>query len=384
MSNHGISPQSSQELHLLVTDDAELSVLCQKWLSCSLLAIDTEFIRISTFYPQPGLVQVCDGEQSYLLDPLALTDWQAFTAILTNPDIVKIMHSCSEDLVVFQTAFGVIPANIFDTQKAAAFLGYGYSLSYQNLIREFLGIELEKGETRSDWLQRPLSQEQLHYAIQDVSFLPAIFQRQTEALSRRNLLQWCHTECEQLGRICALQEEKEQWALAYQGLVAGWRLQGDNLAALQALCLWREEQARKRNKPRNWVAKDQELLSMAELMPSSIEELLRVPGLPSNLLKHHADTLLSCLQGARTQHKTLMPIPPPLTPEERKLIKSCQHLVREKAAELGIAEELLARKRHLVMILRARKQEDDGWPIEIGGWQRELLENDIARVIADD
>src|SRR5690606_15510948 len=133
-----------------------------------------------------------------LIDPLGIRDWSAFRALLVDPRIVKVLHSCSEDLLVFQAFLGVIPAPLFDTQIAASYLGHGLSLSYQNLVKEKVGIDLPKGETRSDWLQRPLTEEQLHYAALDVAYLPEIHRLQTAQLVREGKLDWFEEDCERL------------------------------------------------------------------------------------------------------------------------------------------------------------------------------------------
>ena len=167
-----IQPPDSQ----YIVDDAELAKACAYLQRASVLALDTEFVRTNTFYPKPGLIQIGDGQRIFLLDPLTLTQWQPFLDLLADQQITKVLHSGSEDLVLLQHTFGQLPEPMFDTQKAAAFLGYGANLSYLNIVKELIGVELEKGETRSDWCARPLSERQLHYAALDVHYLPSIYE----------------------------------------------------------------------------------------------------------------------------------------------------------------------------------------------------------------
>src|SRR5690554_675458 len=131
----------------LVTDDHRLAELCERWRHATALALDTEFIRINTFYPIAGVIQVSDGSEVVLLDAVKLTQWDPFAALLQNPAILKLLHSGSEDLVLFQHFFGCLPEPLFDTQKAAGFVGHGYSISYQNLVRELIGVELIKARS---------------------------------------------------------------------------------------------------------------------------------------------------------------------------------------------------------------------------------------------
>ena len=145
----------------LVDDDAALAASCRRWASCEALALDTEFMRVSTFYPKIALIQVADGTSITLIDPLRIHDWSGFAALMTDPAITKVMHSCSEDMLVFHTFLNVLPTPVFDTQIATALLNEGVGISYQNLVKQRFGIELPKGETRSDWLQRPRTAQQL-------------------------------------------------------------------------------------------------------------------------------------------------------------------------------------------------------------------------------
>lgn len=377
------NPNEALTTPIVVTDNVSLNALCQSWSNVTALALDTEFIRIDTFFPKLGLVQVCDGVASYLLDPLTLTDWVAFKAILANPTIIKVLHSCSEDLIVFNTYFQQLPSPLFDTQKAAAFLGLGYSISYQNLVKQLLDIDISKGETRSDWLRRPLSHEQLIYAALDVAYLPEIFRLMQSRLGDIGRLTWLEAECASM-LVQALPDSSEQdWENYYLNLGAAWRLDLTQLALLQNLCLWREREARKRNKPRSWIAKDTELMILAESSPKTRNELLALPEISKALLYHDAATLLEIINQPQTE-LTLQPdlIEQPLTPEMRKLLKKCQEVVRGSAESLGIAPELLARKKQLTPMLgEFTRTGTFTWPEELNGWRQSILETKLREVI---
>jgi len=363
-----------------VESDDELRDLCARWATLDALAVDSEFIRVDTFFPKLGLLQVCDGQGSYLLDPLSLTQWDAFRSILSNPDITKVLHSCSEDLQVFQVYFGCMPAGLFDTQRAAAFLGYGYSLSYQNLVRELLDLEVPKGETRSDWLRRPLSEQQCVYAALDVAWLLSLHDILAKKLEERGFVSWFREECEQMIDTALLAEDKSQWPTLYQGMGAAWRLDTSQLAVLRELCIWRERTARDRDKPRSWIAKDADLILLAETRPRHVDDLLQVDELSPAVRKHQAASIVGVIASVEP-HELAEELPAgnrPLTSGQRRRLKRCQAVVRAVSEETGIAVELLARKKQLINLLLSHDNNKDFvWPDELDGWRRDLLENGL-------
>ncbi len=371
----------------LVTRDEELAELCSRWRQMPFLALDTEFMRVNTFYPRLGLLQVCDGQASYLLDPLALSDWQAFVELLEEPSIVKVLHSCSEDLLVFSGYFGCIPDPVFDTQRAAAFLGFGYSISYQNLVSQLTGRDLPKGETRSDWLRRPLSNRQQEYAALDVAFLPTIYQALQSQLSQRDRLEALEQDCQEMREVARQTEDRRHWEDLYLSISAAWRLEGRALALLQALCVWREHEARRLDKPRTWVARDNDLILLAEHPPRDEKDLRSIDDLSSGLQRGDHTTLLRMLREQRERNVELAPdrIKPPLTPGQRRRVKQCQRAVREIAQQMGVAPELLARKKQLIALLHAYDAPGEfQWPSDLSGWRREILEEGLMPLLEDD
>lgn len=368
---------------VLITENSELMQLCNKWARVSILALDTEFIRVDTFFPKLGLIQVCDDEGSYLLDPVSLTDWTAFNSILSNSSITKVLHSCSEDLVVFKEFFGSLPSPIFDTQKAAAFLGFGYSISYQNLVKEILAIELSKGETRSDWLRRPLSEEQCKYAALDVAYLPEIYRHLRKLLCEKFRLNWFQEECAEMLLSANSDVSESNWESSYQNIGTAWKLDHNQLAILQRLCIWREKEARKRDKPRSWIAKDSDLICLAEKSPLDKHSLLNITELSKSLLYRDSDIILEII---KTPHigtpVELAPIDHPLSAEMRGYLKKCQAVVQQKAQELDIAPEMLARKRQLLpLVIEVGKNKAFKWPESLSGWRQTLLESAMRQAL---
>jgi ribonuclease D len=156
---------------IYIQDNQALADAAEYWMTVKRIALDSEFMRVDTFYPKLALIQINDGRDTYLIDPLTISKWQPLCDVFTCPSIVKVLHSPSEDFDAFFHNLGVLPEPMLDTQLAASMASLGGIMGYQKLVKILLDVDLEKGETRSDWLQRPLSDNQLHYAADDVTHL---------------------------------------------------------------------------------------------------------------------------------------------------------------------------------------------------------------------
>ena len=173
-----------------IDSDTELARAVESW--GAIIALDTEFIRTNTFYPIPGLYQVASNSNIFLIDPLLIEEWQPFKDYLLDPETVKVLHACQEDLELIYAHLQIVPQNVVDTQLANAYVSENYSLSYAKLVEQNLGLQVDKQQTRSDWLQRPLSDDQLHYAVVDVEHLVAIFEQLQQQLYDKSRLSLIH------------------------------------------------------------------------------------------------------------------------------------------------------------------------------------------------
>lgn len=371
-----------------VGDDKTLAECCERWGELEALAMDTEFMRTDTFYPRLGLIQIADQEASYLIDPLAISDWQPFRTLMGSGCEI-VLHSAGEDLVLLLTSIDCLPATLFDTQIAASLLGFGFSQSYQKLVADVLNIDIAKDETRSDWLQRPLTDMQLQYAANDVCYLLPIRKRLRADLATRNRLQWFESECRQMLEQAAAFESLEAWAALCGNISSAWRLDDEGLSDLQRLCVWREREARRRDKPRNWVAKDNDLYALAQALSqgdgeADLATLRQAADLPRKFLDRNAKSLLEAL---KDEEMDLPPVDestlnPPLLPRQRKLLKKIQQLSRARAAELNIAPELLARRKEIIRLLRPYPETGQlDFDSVLSGWRREVLENDLRSLL---
>ena len=380
--------------YALITGDNILNQCCEAWQSKSYLALDTEFMRTDSFYPKVALIQVCDGEKNYLIDPLRISDWEKFKALMLAPEITKIFHSCSEDLLVFIRQFGLLPSPIFDTQIANSFLNQGFGLSYQNMISEQLDIDIPKGETRSNWLKRPLSVQQLDYAALDVAYLPEIYSRQKKQLAHRNISAWVDEDCQRLGGNYK-EELSQDFSQTYRSISAAWQLDKSQLNILKALAEWREIRARQRDKPRNWIIKDKELVAIAKLTPENISDLDQIDDLNRNFINYEGEGLITLIQDSLNVEDKKRPeaLSRPLSNGQKKIFKKAQLLVEKKAEALNLPIEVLGRKRTLISLFqeilklksRAAIESIDlnkiSLPDELLGWRKEILLKELIEVL---
>ena len=375
--------------HDYVDSDPALVQICENLTGCSQLAFDSEFIRTDTFFPKPGLYQLDDGERTYLVDPLAIHDWHAFKKLLADKTKVIIMHSCGEDLGLLRHALDTLPARLFDTQRAASFTGYDYSLSYQALVKSELGIELPKGQTRSDWLRRPLAESQLEYAALDVKYLVELQERLKEKLDALDRLAWFEADCQDTLNNVNNEWDQSSWESAYRNFGAAWQLNNNALSLLQKLAYWREAKARNRNKPRNWIAKDQELLTLAASLPDqesiTRRDIERAEVFSVRFLDRNAVSIAEFInrEPVFQQPASRELLSRPLDNKARKLLKALQKMTQELAEKLAISPELLARKRLWIELLE-NYQRGNGeiWPQGLNNWRRELLEAGVKNILA--
>ena len=367
---------------------ADFDKLCHTLMSEKAIALDTEFMRTNTFYAKIGLLQLATPTALYLVDPLQIPDWSAFNRLITVEDIAIVVHSASEDLNLLLTHCGVIPVNLFDTQIAAAFLGLGFSLSYQALVEDQLEIRIEKEETRSDWLKRPLSEKQLHYAANDVLYLLEIADKLHADLESQGRLSWFKDECDVILQNAKQVESESYWATLYSNISNAWRLSDKGLSYLRTLCIWREEESRRRNRPRSWVAKDGDLQSLAiaaAAMPSlSADGLATVKLQDAKLMTRYAGEISQLLievgQSNASADRSNLSLP--LDSSARSTLKKLQKVVELKAQALHLAPELLGRKKQLVEIIRQYNESGSlAWVGSQTSWRQAILETEFLKAL---
>ncbi len=358
----------------------ELASACAIWMQVDALVIDTEFVRRRTFYPIPALLQVYDGDTIAIVDPLGIDDWGALAEVLAAPGVLKIFHAASEDLEVFWRLLGVIPAPLFDTQVAAGLCGLRPSMGYNKLVQALCDIDLPKDETNSDWLARPLTDNQVRYAAYDVYFLRRVYLQLLQTAQDKNRLDWVLQGSARLGAALPTLIEPDRYYLRLKG---AQRLSAQELAVARALCSWRERGAREQDLPRNWVLKDSTIVALARRKPQAVAELEGIKDLQASTVRKQGRRLLElvgqAIQLPREQWPE--PLPDTLQPAARASLECVKNAVQACADELDIAPELLMnRKQMSETTLRLLGDESQILPADIGQWQREVLEPSLREI----
>jgi ribonuclease D len=286
---------------------------------------------------------------------------------------VKVMHACQEDLELINHHLGVNPANIFDTQFANAFVGTDYSLSYANLAHRLVDVELEKQETRSNWLQRPLTEEQMVYAADDVLHLVPMYESLSEALEQLGRMEWFQQDM----RARGLYREPDPSAY-YVQVKRAWQLSQRELARLQALCRWRENAARHYDQPRNRIVWDDHLMALALENHVGSETIQRL--LPKNVSKRYGQALLDAhAKGNEAPLPDLLA--KPLTPGQTARVKALRAVASDNASQLGFATELLARRKDVEQCLRTYLASAE-LSEHFLGWRAEVLGDQFRQILS--
>ena len=352
----------TDNLYIHIDTNEALAKVVKHGLAQSSIGLDTEFIHRRTYYPCPALYQLQVADQCYLIDPLRIKDMTPLKELLEAPEVVKVLHGCQSDLELFADHIRAYPVNLFDTQVAAALTGFGHHPSYKNLLLGALDVELEKSETMSDWLQRPLSEFQLQYAADDVLYLEPLFQLLTSRLQEQGRVEWFE---EEMARLQLLSKERHN--NNYRQHKSARKFRGTKLLYFRSLYRWREDTARRQDRPRQWIVADKLLFKLVEA-PQVLH------GWPDKIQKRYGEAIKLALTKADKIAKEDWPTPMPrnLKASEIELLNSLQEQVKKKAKALSIENSFLANKRMLSDLIALRR---DGLelPVEFQGWRFQAL-----------
>jgi len=352
-----MSPQSRD--FPLVDEPLSLRELTERLGGCPLLAIDTEFVREKTFYPELCVVQIATGEFAAAVDCLAAIDLGPLFDALLAADKIWLLHSARQDLEVLFNLAGGLPRRLIDTQIAAALLGNPLQIGLQSMLQNTLGVTIAKEHTRADWSRRPLTDALLSYALDDVRFLPAAWAELRTRLENAGRLAWFEEECE---RLLGLPIQPDTAALFERTKGAGG-LTGKRRSAAMALLEWRETRAQQRNRPRRWILSDEQLVQIAMALPSSPSALRDMTGLPENLIARSGEAIVDAIRNAPATSDA-----PVLAAPDKNEVRRLQSAVKERAATLGVQPELLATRKDINLIAAGQAP---AYLIE--GWRNMIL-----------
>lgn len=279
----------------IIQNNQQLQQLCQAAQQHPVVALDTEFERIRSYYAKLGLIQLYYGEQVALIDPLTITEWQPFIALLTNQQVIKVLHASGEDIEIFYQQFGQLPQPLMDTQIAANFLGFPLSVGFALLVEHYLQVQLDKKMSRTDWLKRPLSDRQLQYAAADVYYLLPVYQQMAAAMQNSQWAEVIKQECQFVAEKRCKQPIPER---AYLEIGNAWRLNREELNNLKFLAKWRLQEGIKRNLALNFIVSNEGLVQTAIHAPKHTSQLLEL-GLHPMEIKHHGKKLLLLIEQAK-------------------------------------------------------------------------------------
>lgn len=376
---------ADMKIHPLITDSATLAALVERLSSHDFVAVDTEFMRENSYWPDLCLLQIASVEEAAAIDPKAegIDLKPLWDLLVDNEDVLKVFHAGGQDLEIVHNMTGKVPHPLFDTQIAAMALGYGEQVGYSNLIESMLGHALDKGARFTDWSRRPLDKRQIDYAIGDVTHLATIFPKMVAKLRKTGRGLWLDEEMERLA-------DPSSFAFDPQDAWKRLKLPSRNpqvLGRLRALAGWREREARSKNLPRGRIVKDDTLADIAGHPPKTQEDLAKVRGLSAGWKNNDiGGRLMAALAEAEPLGPDELPergpSRPGLTKDGALVADLLKLLLKIKAKEAGVAAKLIARSDELEALAAGVRKDLailSGWRFEeFGRDALDLVEGRLA------
>ncbi len=368
------------QIHPLIEDSETLAAICARMSGADFIAIDTEFMRENTYWPQLCLIQISDGKEAAAIDPMATgIDLSPLLSLMTdNDDVLKVFHAGGQDIEIVCNLTGKTPHPLFDTQIAAMALGQGEQIGYSNLVDSWLGIPLDKGARFTDWARRPLDRRQIDYAIGDVTHLATIFPMMLEKLRNTGRGLWLNEEMERLARV-------ENYVIDTTKVWKRVKIssrKAEVLGRLKSLAAWRESEARSKDLPRGRIVKDETLADIAAHPPKSQSDLSRVRGLSTTWASNDIGArMMLAIDAATPLPADEMPVrderKPGLGKEGALVADLLKLLLKIRARDSNVAPRLLARTEELDLLAAGVR---DGLSI-LEGWRFEQFGKDAMALV---
>lgn len=357
-----------------IKTDAQLYSCCASLQDSDFLAVDTEFIRVTSFYPALGLLQISSGKAHYLIDPLTITNWQPLMDLFAQKEL--FFHACGEDVELFQSFFPNLPESLFgkqllDTQIFAFFLGATQNISYVSLVEQYCGIILDKTEKRTDWLARPLTENQCRYAMNDVVYLAKLIDKMKTDLKAKNWLNAAYEECHDFVHYRSTPKQAE---LSYLSIKKADQLHETQVPYLKALATWRFETAQQENKALNFVIKEEALFNLAKYRPRSFTDYVKC-GVYGKQIKHYGEAISQIL------HQDLAPTARIKLIDKSKEYKMILTELKQKAQQIsletGLDPHFLVQKRHVIDYVLWQQGDLSIRPVFVFGWRAPYFELNV-------
>jgi ribonuclease D len=347
----------------------------------SIYGLDTEFIKVDTLWPKLGVFQINVADQVYLLDGTTL-DLSGFWKKIFTAQL-NVFHACGEDIdLIYHYAQDKSLSNVFDTQIGMSFLGHGLQVSYQNALKQMLNVDIDKDQTRSDWLARPLSPEQLNYAANDVLYIMALAQKVRSELQEKHLLDFAQEDCRNLTYEIG---QETPLTLLYQD-VGNYRHSRRELMQLQQLAVWREQMVKALNQPRSFILKNSSMIDLVEKNPKNHFQLCNIKDIRQNILREHGKTILDLLKFLPAQEEWPLRMARPIRHSSKEIGNKVDAVIQNVVNETMVPKEVLLRKKWLNAVYQhvvsGRAEQD--LPNYLLGWRYELLTKPLIQVLHAD
>ncbi|MDH5353842.1 MAG: ribonuclease D [Gammaproteobacteria bacterium] len=357
--------------YLFIETDDQLASFCQQLASESYCAVDTEFVREKTYYPLLSLIQISGEQHMACIDPFAITDFEPLRQLFQKPELLKVFHSPSQDLEILYQHFGEVPTPVFDTQLAAAVLGYQHQISYADLVFEVTGTRLEKKYTRADWSKRPLSKDEIDYAMDDVRYLMPVYRQIKQDLEAKNRTSWIEKDLDTMSLSSTYEVDvSSQW----HRLKGIQKLKGVQLQIARKLCEWRELRAQQKNRPRRWIVADDWIIEIARKKPTKLEDLALIRDIPAKVAEHQGPALIDIVNQSLQSSASEWPEtlkPQQLSLHQQALGDCLMGLCRIIADDNNIALATFATRKDIDNLITNRKSSRlaQGWRFSMAGEQ---------------
>ena len=347
----------------------------------TIYGLDTEFIKVDTFWPKLGVFQINVNGKVYLLDgtTLDLTEfWNRIFAAQQNK-----FHACSEDIdLISHYSQHKTLENVFDTQVGMSFLFHGLQVSYQNALKTMLDVDIEKDQTRSDWLARPLTPEQLMYAANDVEYIMQLSEKVKIELSEKRLLDYVLEDC------CSLTYEigqEKPISMLYQDM-GNYRNSRKQLMQLQQLAVWREQMVKALNQPRSFILKNSTMQDLVEKNPRNTFQLSTMKDIRTNIVREHGKTILDLLKFLPEQAEWPLRMARPIRHSSREITDRVEQTIQNIADEIAVPKEVLMRKKWLSSLYQhvVFHNDEQDLPQYLLGWRYDMLTKPLIDVLHSD
>ncbi len=359
----------------------ELDHVIQLMRQSSIYGLDTEFIKVDTLWPKLGVFQINVCDQVFLLDGTTL-DLSGFWASIYQAE-QNVFHACSEDIdLIYHYSQKNCLENVFDTQVAMSFLGHGLQVSYQSALKTVLDIEIDKDQTRSDWLARPLTGKQMDYAANDVLYIMQLADDLKQQLNRKNIYNCVVEDCKNLTYEIAQETPKDK---LYTD-IGNYRHSRKQLMQLQQLSLWREELAKALNQPRSFILKNSTMHDLVEKNPKNNFQLSQSKDIRPHIVREHGKTILDLLKFLPDMDEWPLRIARPIKHSSQEVAQTVENLILNVSMEKQIPKEVLMRKKWMNALYQhvVFQRDEQDLPRYLLGWRYEALTQPLLKILMND